>query len=574
MELDRKRAARVLREIATLLEVHGGNPHRVRAFANASRALERFEGDLGAAIADGSILGVKGIGRGTAAVLEELAAGTEPAVLADLVARTPPGVRELLTVRGLGPKKVRALWRDLGVTGPGELEYACLENRLVGLPGFGPASQEKILQAVRFVLAARERTLIDVAWETAEEAASAIRDVPGIREVSPAGEVRRGCATVGAVEIVCAADDPGAAGEGLGAALPEVRPGDGGGWTWRSPLGPMVRIRIVPPSSFGAALLAATGAPAHVAGLARRARAGGLVLDAAGLWSGGDLVAGDTEASIYERLGLPWIPPELREGEDELEWPAGRLAELVSLDAFRGALHNHTTASDGAADLATMAAAAAGLGWSFLGIADHSPAAGYANGLSCERLREQWAEIDALNAAGEGPVILRGLEADILPGGGLDIPSGCEDGLEYVVASVHSSFRLPEEAQTERIITAVRHPACTVLGHPTGMLRLARPGYAVDLERVLAACAEHGVVVEINANPHRLDLDWRWARRALELGLKLAVNPDAHHPDGLGDVRWGALVARKAGASARDVVNTMSVEGLRTAGVLREVRHG
>ncbi len=225
-----------------------------------------------------------------------------------------------------------------------------------------------------------------------------------------------------------------------------------------------------------------------------------------------------------------------------------------------GALHNHTSDSDGLATLVEMAASAAALGLRFLGIADHSPAASYANGLDAARLREQWRRIDELNADG-GPLrLVKGLEADILSDGSLDIPEGCEAGLEYVVASVHSGFRLDEEAQTARILRAVAHPACRVLGHPTGRLLLARPGYAVDLERVLAACAEHGVAVEINASPYRLDLDWRWARRALELGLKLAVNPDAHAADGIADLRWGLAVARKAGATAADLVNCAPIE--------------
>ncbi|MCU0233640.1 MAG: PHP domain-containing protein, partial [Thermoanaerobaculales bacterium] len=210
--------------------------------------------------------------------------------------------------------------------------------------------------------------------------------------------------------------------------------------------------------------------------------------------------------------------------------------------------------------LAEMAAAAAAHGLRYLGIADHSPAASYANGLDGPRLREQWRRIDELNGAGRGPRLVKGLEADILGDGSLDIPDGCEAGLEYVVASVHSGFRLDEETQTARILRAVAHPACRVLGHPTGRLLLARPGYAVDLERVLAACAEHGVAVEINASPYRLDLDWRWARRALELGLKLAVDPDAHAADGIADLRWGLAVARKAGATAADLVNCAPLE--------------
>ena len=246
----------------------------------------------------------------------------------------------------------------------------------------------------------------------------------------------------------------------------------------------------------------------------------------------------------------------LHQGDQEFRVLVGGAAALEDLV---GVLHNHTTDSDGAASLEEMAAAAAGHGWSFFGVSDHSPVASYANGVSAGRLREQWRRIDAINAEG-GVRVLKGIEADILTDGTLDIPEDCEAGLDYAVASVHSAFRLTQEAQTDRIVRAVSYPACRVLGHPTGRLLLARPGYAVDLETVLRACVENKVAVEINASPYRLDLDWRWARRALELGLKLCVNPDAHSIEGLDDVRWGIAIARKAGATAADLVNCSPIE--------------
>jgi DNA polymerase (family 10) len=284
-------------------------------------------------------------------------------------------------------------------------------------------------------------------------------------------------------------------------------------------------------------------------------------LDEDGLWRGNARVECADEHKIYEALGCQWVEPELREGHGEVDLAAaGELPELVVLEDLHGVLHNHTTDSDGAATLEEMAAAARGHGWSFFGVADHSPVASYANGVSAERLRDQWRRIDEFNGPLSGFRIVKGIEADILTDGSLDIPEGCEEGLEYVVASVHSAFRLTEGAQTERLVRAVSHPACRVLGHPTGRLLLARPGYAVDLERVLEACAEHGVAVEINASPYRLDLDWRWARRALDLGLKLAINPDAHATGGLDDVRWGVAVARKAGATKTDLINCGDIE--------------
>ncbi len=368
------------------------------------------------------------------------------------------------------------------------------------------------------------------------------------------------------LSVVARADTVGPLESLLASRLEDIESGDR---TVRGITSDGMRVEVVVASdaTFGAALLTSTGSEAHVEALRRRAADGGLDLDATGLHSGGDLVAGSSEESIYTALELPWIPPELREGSGEIDLAArGALPDLVKLEDLTGALHNHTRDSDGAATLQEMAEAASSLGWRFLGIGDHSPAAHYANGLGADRLRAQWEAIDAWNGSHPDLRLVKGLEADILPDGRLDIPQGCEDGLEYVVASVHSSFRLSEDAQTERILAAVRHPSTTVLGHPTGRLLLARPPYDVDLEAVLTACAEQSVAAEINSNPHRLDLDWHWARRALEKGVRLSINPDAHATSGLEDVRWGVAMARKAGATADDVLGAgVPVPGFDTA---------
>jgi len=561
MTVDRKTAARTLREIATLLEVSGDNPHRVRAFANASRAVERIEGDLGAMAADGTLLEVKGLGRGTAAVVEDLAAGRQPGVLLDALSTVPEGVRDLLGVPGLGPKKVRALWRDLGVTSLGELEYACRENRLLELPGFGAKTQERIFEGVRFARQAGQRRLMNEAHAAAESLRETLTAFSGVVDVVVAGEIRRCCETVGAIDIVVIASGGGVVDRAVEASVPEAARSPDGGWTFRSASGLPATIWGASNENAGAVLVWATGSRAHFEELAARAEMAGMSLRHDGLRRGNDRVACPDEGSVYEVLGCVWVPPELREDEGEVERAAGNsLPALVSMADLLGALHNHTTDSDGTASLEDMARAAGSLGWSYFGVADHSPVAVYAHGVDGDRLREQWRRADAFNRAGEGPRIVKGLEADILTDGALDIPEGCEDGLDYVVASVHSNFRLTEEQQTGRLLRAVSEPACRVLGHPTGRLLLARPGYSVDLESVLQACAEHGVAVEINASPYRLDLDRRWARRALEIGLKLIVNPDAHSPEGLADVRWGLSVARKAGATAADLVNCAPIE--------------
>lgn len=567
MNLDRKTAAGTLREISVLLEVNGENPHRVRAFANAARAVDRVEGDLEAMISSGEIMGIKGLGRGTVAVLEEMVNGGQPSALSDIHAKVPEGVRDLLRIRGLGPKKVRTLWQDLGVTSLGELEYACRENRLVDLSGFGSATQDRLLEGVGFVRRAGERRLMNEARAISEDLQKRLQSALENVEVWVAGEVRRSCETVRSIDLVVATGDDSAVGKELANLIGEVVKDSDGAWIGSSDSGLQIRVRLAGPFFVGPALLWSTGCDMHVEGLVARAGDRGLDLRGDGLWRGTDRVPCPDEDSVYAVLGCEWVSPELREGEGEIQLACdGDLPDLVTADDLLGALHNHTTDSDGAASVEDMALAAGELGWRYFGVADHSPAATYANGVDGDRLRDQWRRIDAFNSAGTGPRIVKGLEADILTDGTLDIPDGCEDGLEYVVASVHTSFRLSNEEQTERLVRAVSNPLCRVLGHPTGRLLLARPGYSVNLEQVLVACAAHGVAVEINASPYRLDLDWRWARRALELGLKLIVNPDAHTTTGLADIKWGLAIARKAGATAADLVNCSPIEDFLSGG--------
>jgi len=559
--LDRKNAARVLTEIAKLLELQGENVHRIRAFANASRVVERVEGNLQEMVRNGEILQIKGVGRGTAAVLEELAAGRRPQTLEELYDSIPEGVREMLTIPGLGPKKVRSLWQELGLRSMGELEYACRENRLVDLKGFGARTQEAVLGAIRFARRSSERRLISEAWVAQSMLEESLRSRTAVESVTLAGETRRFSETVGALDLVIESDDETAVGEILRAEVGAVERMGPGLWIGDVEDGFMVRARVAPRSEWATALLWSTGSDDHLEALMRRGKGLGLELREDGLWRGDTRVECADEEAVYEALGCQWVPPELRESGREVAVAAARaLPDLVRPEELLGALHNHTTDSDGSASVEQMAAAADVRGWSFFGVADHSPVAFYANGVSAERLRDQWRRIDQFNRQRAGIRIVKGLEADILSDGTLDIPEGCEDGLEYVVASVHSAFRLGEEQQTERLVRAVSHPACRVLGHPTGRLLLVRPGYSLDLERVLQACAEHGVAVEINASPYRLDLDWRWAGRALELGIKLIVNPDAHSTEGLDDVSWGLSVARKAGATAKDLVNCAPIE--------------
>ena len=539
-----------------LAELAGENPFKVRAMAGAARTVQRFSGDLAETAARGELTDLPGIGKGIAAVITETLDRGEPAQLLELRRTLPAGLPELLSLPGLGPKRVRSLWQDLGITSPGELEYACRENRLVSLPGFGPATQKKLLDAIEFRRSAARQHHLSEAWAAADDVVAALRRAFPKSEIAVAGEARRFCEVITEACVVCAGLEVTGIENILKKHLKEVRADGDDAVTGNHASGVPVRVVCAPKTGFGVALLRETGSARHLEQLAAVVAGSGIRLEGGRLLdaAGGAIACGD-EREAYRALGLPWIAPELREGDGEIDAAArGALPTLVEQADVLGAVHAHTTDSDGTATLAEMAAAAKAMGWSLLGIADHSAVAAYAHGLDAERLRAQGVEIAAHNANGGTPLLLRGLEADILSDGTLDLPEDVP--LDFVVASVHSSFRQGVDAQTSRLVRAVSRGRGTILGHPTGRLLLAREGYAVDMEAVLQAAAKSGAAVEINAHPFRLDLDWRWVRRAVALGVPLSIGPDAHEPAGLADVRWGIGIARKGWAAAKDVLNT------------------
>ena len=543
--LNRKDIAAQLNETAKLLEVLGEDEFRARSFLSAARAFEAYQGDVAELYRERSFTSLRGVGVSTAAELEALFDEGVMPTLALLRQRVPNEVKEMFAVSGLGAKRIGLLWRS-GITGLEELIEAAQDGRLAALPGLGAKSAAKIGEGARFALRARERMRLDEAERLSEAIVSALRsELPTVR-AEVAGEFRRGLETVGEIELVVSGISPEELAAVSGRLLDEVD--DDSPYSGRLMAR---RIRFTPASdrSFGATLALRTGSEEFVRELLERARAGGLDLGDPGSFEAPD------EEAFLASLGLAGLAPELRERASPTPVP-----DLLQLRDIRGAVHNHSTWSDGALSIREMAAAAESLGFGYLAMADHSRSSVVANGLTPERVLAQAREVqeirEELAAGGGGFELLHGMEVDILPDGELDLPEEVLVRLDYAVVSVHQNFGLSQKEQTARVVRAVQNPHVHILAHPTGRLLLRRPGYEIDVDAVIEACAASGTVIEINANPRRLDLDWRWVIRARELGCRFSVNPDAHSADGFDDLRYGVTVARKAGLTPDDVVNT------------------
>ncbi|MEW5928040.1 MAG: DNA polymerase/3'-5' exonuclease PolX [Gemmatimonadota bacterium] len=564
--MNAREVAAVLEEIAMLGELTGENPFRIRAFTAAARTLEGTTADLDALARAGELTTLPGVGPAIADTIAELLATGRSGQHERLRAEVPMGLHDLLRIPGLGTKRVRTLYAERGIDSLEGLEAAARAGEVAALPGFGPRTQQKVLEGLGFVRASAGRRRYPQALELAVHFLEWLRAHPAVAAAEIAGDVRRRMETAAEVDLVAASADPAAVvdaflalqGAGGTAGRAELRLRDG----------VRVRVRAVLPEAFVAAVAWETGSAAHLEALAARAAARGLRLDADGLRSGGEPVPLPDEEALYAALGLAYVPPELREGMGEVAAAAeGRIPRLVELSDLRGTFHCHTTWSDGKATVAEMAEAARERGWSYLGIADHSRSAGYAGGLASTAVRAQHREIDAWNAehGGAGAErfrLFKGTEADILPDGSLDYPDAVLASFDYVVGSVHSSFGMPERAMTDRVLRAVENPRLTMLGHVTGRLLLTREGYEIDVRAVIDAAAAHGVAVEINADPHRLDLDWRWVRYAAERGVLVPVNPDAHSTRGLDNVAFGVNAARKGWLAALQVLNTWELQAV------------
>jgi DNA polymerase (family X) len=534
------RLADLLQEIGQRTFLEGGNLYRAKAYLRAAENLRHLVEPLENVIQKGTLTSIAGVGEAIARRIEQLFRnGSDPALEAQR-RQLPAGLLELLSVPGLSPSTILRLHKLIGIQSIEELESACRQGRLAQTKGLGAALERRILQSLAIAQSGRGGKHAHRAAEILARTGGELRRLrPELENLTVAGDLRRGCELIFDLRLV-------ATNRAVKQAS-EERLGE-------------VTLHVCPPEHYGAQLLAATGSPQHLAQLAALARSKDLTLSRDGLRKGRKLLPAPSEATVYQRLGLAFIAPELREGSDEIPRARRkRLPRLVCRADLHGLLHVHTDASDGADTLEAMAEAARQRGYQYLGISDHSQAASYAGGLSLAAIRAQLAKIDRLNRRAKGFQILKGIEADILADGSLDYTPDVLASFDFVVASVHSRFKLDRPAQTQRILAAIANPVTTILGHITGRQLLRRPGYDLDVVAILEACARHGVAVEINANPYRLELDWRWHRKALELGCFLSINPDAHSIDELDLVAWGIAIARKGGVPKERVLNAMSL---------------
>ncbi|GAC1481165.1 MAG: DNA polymerase/3'-5' exonuclease PolX [Ktedonobacteraceae bacterium] len=575
--MDKNQIVTLLEEIATLLALkEKSSVFEVRAYENAARALGSLDGDVAFLVRENKLKGTPGLGPGTIKRIEELVNSGHLAFYEELRATTPPVKLDMLRIQGVGPKKINAIYDQLHVTSLAELEQACRDDRVAHLPGFGKKTQDNILQGIAFLAQHADRFLYPVAEQEAERIRAALATLPEIVRLQVGGSLRRRRETIGDIDMVASVAD--AAGDEVRRKImdfftkqPSVQAITGKGETKSSVVlssGIAMDLRVVTDSQFPSTLHHFTGSKEHHIPLRRRALSMNMTINDYGLFKGKEpnleLVPCKHEADIYAALGMAYIEPELREDMGEIEAAVhGTLPVLVQESDLRGVLHVHSTWSDGHYTIREMAEACIARGLAYLGITDHSKAAAYASGLTEDSLRRQHEEIDRLNEEYADRLrILKGTECDILKDGTLDYADDVLANLEFVVASIHSNFNLSPEEQTQRMLRAISNPYVSIIGHPTGRILLGRAGYTLNMEAVIDAAITHGVCIEINANPSRLDLDWRLVRRARDKGMKIPINPDAHALAGLDDMRYGIGIARKGWLSAADVLNAMETQKL------------
>ncbi|NNG16817.1 MAG: DNA polymerase/3'-5' exonuclease PolX [Gemmatimonadales bacterium] len=560
--VDKKAVAEELDKIAAFMELKGENPFRVRAFRSAARTVKGLPKSIETALEDGSLASTRGIGPSTLQVIHDVMASGRSQLLEDLRGQVPPGLVDMLAISGLGVARIRQIHSTLGIETLPELEVAALDGRLAKLPRFGHRTASNIAKAIAYLQRSREFKLVHHATDEAERLVGALGRMPRVTAAIVAGDLRRRCELVRDLVVLLIADATPADVFQRLSQLPgiqEFASRDERRVTVQFAGGGTATIVVTTPVNAGTVLVQVTGSPEHLAQVESHARSLGYTTSGAALWRGSTFVPTPDEQTFYRALGLELIPPELREGSDEITAAeTGGLPSLVEAGDLRGVLHCHTPDSDGSSSIEELALAAREAGYEYLGVSDHSHSAAYAGGLSATDLRRQGDEIDAVNAAVSGIRVLKGVESDILPDGALDYDAATLDTLDFVIASIHNRLTMPKDEMTARLLTAIDNPYVTIIGHPTGRLLLARSAYEVDLDRVFEKAATSGVAIEINADPHRLDLDWRVLRRARDLGVVIAIGADAHNAAGLSNVSFGVGVARKGWLTRKHVLNTQS----------------
>ena len=552
--MDNKGIIQILKLTASLLELYGENQFKVRSYQTAVYNLERTEQKL-KELNEKQLAELSGVGKSIASTIQEIKQTGNSSALENLLKQTPAGIQELLKVKGIGSRKIKTVWDQLGVETAEELLSAATRGELADLSGFGVKTQDKILQIIRFHLSNKEL----IHYKGAHLQGLSIEQQINLQfpdaRFSRTGPFRRKVEVVRSIQYVWATDKIGDAGDFLDSLDGLVKNLQlSGPVRWRGKFiknSVLLDIRFCEYENYGTKLAYFTGNNGHLSLTNEQGKSLNDVL----------MQAHSDESTVYSKMGWPVIIPELREGLYEKEFmQEKKMDDIIVTEDLQGILHNHSTYSDGKHSLEDMARACRNLGYGYLGISDHSQTAVYANGLDEDTVLVQHQEIDRLNQELTPFRIFKGIESDILSDGRLDYPDSVLQTFDFVVASVHFNMNMDIDKATDRLLKAVKNPYTTILGHPTGRLLLKREGYPIDHRKVIDACADHEVVIEINAHPWRLDLDWRWVHFALEKGVKISINPDAHEKAGLEDVYYGVCVARKAGLTRDMTFNAMNTK--------------
>jgi DNA polymerase (family 10) len=561
--------ARLFDEVADLLEIKDENPFRVRAYRNAARVVRDYPQPLADEVRrEADLTEIPGIGKDLAEKIEQIVATGELPLHRQLAAKLPAGLLDLLRIPGLGPKRVKLLYTKLKVKSAADLEKALDRGKVKALAGFGPKMEQNIRAGLGQALHVERRLLLPDADTHARAIIAHLQAGGGLTDLEVAGSYRRRRETIGDLDVLATATDHQRIIErftGYGQVAKVVSRGDTR-VTVQLRGGLQVDLRVVEPAAYGAALLYFTGSKAHNVELRQIAQDQKYKLNEYGLYRGTRRIAGRTEAEVYAKLGLDWIPPELREARGEIALARDhRLPTLVTLEDIRGDLQMHTTASDGEGSLADMANGCRARGYAYCAITDHSKRVSMAMGLDAKRLRAQWKEIDGWNASARDFTILKSVELDILESGKLDLPDDVLAEADYVVASIHYGMNQDKQALTRRVIGAIRHPHVDAIGHPTGRLVGKRESYPLDFDAVAQAAADLGCLLELNGHPERMDLPDTLAAAARSRGVRFVLSTDSHHPTNLGFMRYAVDLARRAGLAAADIVNTLPLEEFRSA---------